>query len=295
FINTGLNALGPGELSKLGKLGEQLALKTTERAVAKLGTEVLLESGEKVAIKLVDDAPAVLAKELEGAAATAFAHGGGTIENEVLDNIVEKVVAEGATDMEKAAVRKVVVDEFAAVGKETLEVGLKDLTTAEGMAKVVKNVGGKAALEVTTGYASGFVSGAVGAGFHLDPNLSFSENMANMLEAGHEAGKMGAIGALALGTVFKVAGHGWRFVKSGFSEALGKEAGQLGRNLEQMAVDGEYAVFRPKNAKEPKGKLIPMESSELSRVGDSNFYVDGTGKIYQSAGEAAGGKINVRL
>src|SRR4030095_1715395 len=95
FANVGMNAFVPAHLARAAKLGEKVAFETG-KAVAKNGAEYLAKGVEEK-----------LAQELMTAASTAFAHGGGTIENKVLNGIVNKYAKEGATDVEKAALRQI--------------------------------------------------------------------------------------------------------------------------------------------------------------------------------------------
>src|SRR5262249_11778383 len=56
-------------------------------------------------------------------------------------------------------------------------------------------------------------------------------------------------------------------------------------------AEGEWAIVRPENAPNPKGNPILADPQKFSRVGNSNYYVNGEGGIYRRVGEGAPGRI----
>src|SRR5262249_8251899 len=215
FVNTGLNALGPGELAKVMSLGKKVALEAGEK-VAKEGAHLLAEGAAKE-----------LSEGLRGAAAEAFAHGSGEIPNKVLDDLISNAARKGATNLEKAELRNLVVKEFKEIAEREVQGGIKNIVMRQGV-------------EMGAGFVGGFAGGASEAGMEWDPRLSFSENMSRVLEAGVMSGAMGAGGAFALGNVIKIGGKGFKL-------AFGKEAAGLGR-MESVAIEGDNSIVRPEHA-----------------------------------------------
>src|SRR5262249_13607339 len=155
---------------------------------------------------------------LRGAAAEAFAHGTGEIPNKVLDDVVGKVVKEGATDFEKAELRQMVVKEFKEIAEREVRSGIKNVVMRQG-------------LEMGAGFVGGFAGGATGALIEWDPNLSFSDNMSRVFEAGLMSGAMGAGGAFVLGNTIKLLGKGYHAAFGKIPEGMG--------SMEAVALEGE--------------------------------------------------------
>src|SRR5262249_31814423 len=110
------------------KAGEEAAIKSGEQVANKAVEEAAVKGGEKVTTKtgrLVEGGGKILAKELEGDAAEAFAHGSTEISDKVLDGIVSKVAAEGSSAEEKVLLRKLIVDEFKRVAEGEVRTAFK--------------------------------------------------------------------------------------------------------------------------------------------------------------------------
>src|SRR5262249_31676268 len=257
-LSTGLNALGPGEIAGALGLGKKVALQAGERVAARGGT--LLAEGVE----------GKLATELRGAAANAFAHGGGIVEDKTINRIVGKFAKAGATDLEKTALSTMIKDEFAAAVQQEVRKGIKNSIARE-------------ALSVTAASAGGAVGAVTESAFHWDGSRSASENLAQMLDAAAEGAIGGVKGALIFGNAMKIGGKA-------FHTVFGKEAANLG-HLQAVAAEGEWAIVRPENAPNPKGKPILADPQKFSQVGNSNYYVNGEGGIYRRVGEGAPGRI----
>src|SRR5262249_2441105 len=145
-----------------------------------------------------------------------------------------------------------VVKEFTEIAEREVQGGIKNIVMRQGV-------------EMGAGFVGGFAGGASEAGMEWDTNLSFSENMSRVLEAGVMSGAMGAGGAFALGNVIKIGGKGFKL-------AFGKEAAGLGR-MESVAIEGDNSIVRPEHAPLPKGRPVEVAPSELSRAGNSDYYV----------------------
>src|SRR5262249_10693466 len=128
-------------------------------------------------------------------------------------------------------------------------------------------------LSMGAAFGGGFAGGVISAGFHWDNSRSFSENMGQLLEAGVTSGILGAQGALVMGNALKLGGKTYRMV-------FGKAPAELGR-LGAVASEGDYVIVRPENAPLPQAKPIEAGPNQYSRVGGSDYYVSGEGKIFK--------------
>jgi len=232
FVNTGLTALGPGELAKVMGLGKKVALEAGEK-VAKEGGHLLAKGAARE-----------LSEGLRGAAAEAFAHGSGEIPNKVLDDLVSKAARKGATNLERAELRNLVVREFTEIAEREVRGGIQNVVMRQGV-------------ETGAGFVGGFTGGATGAAMEWDPNRSFSENMARVQEAGLISGAMGAGGAFALGNLVKIGGKGLKL-------ALGKESAGLARmesvaEGDAIAAKGEVAAIHAKPAEQANVSSSPSD------------------------------------
>ncbi len=267
FMNVGLNAFIPAHLARAANLGKKVAFEAGE-SVARKGAKYLVEGAEEK-----------LTKELQGAAANAFAHGGGTIENKVLDRIVNSVVKKGAneaeTNLARAQVRQMVLEEFETIAKREFSKGFK-------------NIMGRQVLDTVGASVGGGVGGMVDAVIEIDTSKSFEENMSKILEAGFAGAKMGAKMGFGLGAGFKLAGAGFRVV----TRKMGKGAADQG-SWTEVAGEGEFKIVRPEKAPEPKGKPIVVAPDQVAKIGKGEYYADGNGVLYKNLGDAGDGKIKL--
>jgi hypothetical protein len=263
FVASGLAAIGPGEMAAAAGVGKKVALEAEIQIAAKAGN------------LLADGAEKRLAGEMEGAAARAFAHDGGTISNEALDKIVNDTIKSGATQAERDELRKVVVDEIVSASKKELIKGIPNALVREGLA-------------TGSGYVGGFAGGVTEAVFDWDSSKSFTDNMSQILEAGHEAAKGGAFGAFVIGNGLKLAGKGFHYLRR-----TGAVHPPEGVAAVSVAEDGNYSVVRPENAPPPSGNPIDADAGNFERVGNSDYYLGRDGHVYKSLGKAGEGQLRV--
>src|SRR5262249_51993981 len=89
-----INAIGPGEIGKILRVGEVAAEAAAKQAVKQLGKEALKEGAE-----------AIIKTELKTAVREAIVHGSSKVSDEVITKIAAQAVKEGASDTEKAAIK----------------------------------------------------------------------------------------------------------------------------------------------------------------------------------------------
>ncbi|HEY9785093.1 MAG TPA: hypothetical protein V6D17_06800 [Candidatus Obscuribacterales bacterium] len=261
MVDTALSAVGPAQIGKAVGLGRKAATQTAEKIIAK----GLIREGEEIAFE----------KGLRSATAHAIADGSGKLTDKTLDKLVDQVAKKGASNADKAILRQSI--------KETLEAELKNQVKS-GMRKHFTGV----ALDAGAGFVGGFGGGVVRGAFEWDGEKSVSENMNDLLKGAFMSGAFGAGGGLAFSSVFRAAGGGWRMIR-------GKDVGaptHLG-DPEMIAREGEFAVFRPKDAPPPKGETIEVTSDALKgsyqRIGDSDYFIDGDGVIFMKMGDGKDG------